>query len=70
VSALCSIIGFGIGFFNLEESNPNIIASKPHSEQTALLKRADENAAKNTVSKSGSMRHITAVSYGVIAVYS
>ena len=83
ISACGSIVGFIIGCFYLEESNPNVLANrkwhKEHNERTALLGneagRAEhddsfEYSTKKVIPKSGSMRMITKASIFVIITHS
>ncbi|KAI7895104.1 major facilitator superfamily domain-containing protein [Mucor mucedo] len=72
VSACGSMIGFTIGYFYLEESNPNVIASKKwdkdrlDNERTALLKNDAEVSNKKILPRSGSIRNITMTSFVII----
>lgn len=76
VSACGSMIGFTIGYIYLEESNPNVIASKKwdkdriDNERTALLKNdggaSDEMSIKKALPRSGSIRNITRTSFLII----
>lgn len=66
--------GFMIGYFYLEESNPNVIASRKweadnnrRQQQEPLLKN---DVTTKIVPKSGSMRLITKTSYSIIFSYS
>lgn len=83
ISACGSIVGFIIGCFYLEESNPNVLANrkwyKEHNERTVLLGneagRAEhddsfEYSTKKVIPKSGSMRMITKASIFVIITHS
>ncbi|KAI9484028.1 MAG: major facilitator superfamily domain-containing protein [Benjaminiella poitrasii] len=80
ISSCGSSIGFIIGYFNLKESNPNVIASHKlktendeANERTALLQNHDRtefSSKKAIVPKSGSMGDISKASYIIILSYS
>jgi hypothetical protein len=78
VSSCGSLIGFIVGYFYLEESNPSVLANKKWetenqvNERTALLTNTtmEESITKRILPKSGSMRLITQTSIVVIISYS
>ncbi|KAG2208014.1 hypothetical protein INT46_010750 [Mucor plumbeus] len=78
VSSCGSLIGFIVGYFYLEESNPSVLANKKWetenqvNERTALLTNntMEESITKRILPKSGSMRLITQTSIIVIISYS
>lgn len=80
ISACGSMVGFTIGYFYLEESNPNVVESKKwdkdrmDDERTALLRNdpetSDEVTNKRVLPRSGSIRNITKTSIVIIIAYS
>ena len=81
-SAVGSMIGFAIGYFYLQESNPTVLAIKKQkqdrleaNENTKLLRNdarvnGEDFTSKTILPKSGSIRNIGRASIVVIFAYS